>query len=200
MLKYQITIGVLCFALGAAVLFAVQNYSNNEKHDIVTKDKLHDHEGNIDKTFDSFFNDDFFRSSKSPFEEMMRMQESMMQQFGQLDNDPSGGIFDSWFKKRFGGGEPGDIQTREDNDFVYYDVVIKDLSNKKLDIKVEGGQIKITGTIEKRSDDKGKNANSSRFYSSTFYRSFPAPHGVYGDKVQMEQEDEKIIIKFPKIK
>jgi HSP20 family molecular chaperone IbpA len=131
---------------------------------------------------------------------MRRMQESMMKQFGQLDDDPGGGIFDSWFKERFGGGEPGDIQTREDEDFVYYDVAIKNLSNKKLDIQVEGGQIMISGTIEKRSDDKGKNTNSSQFYSSTFHRSFPVPFGVDGNKVQIEHEGEKIIIKFPKIK
>jgi HSP20 family protein len=200
MLKYQITIGVLCFALGAAVLYAVQSYRSNEKYTVDTNDKLSNQEGSMDKTFDSFFNDDFFRSSKSPFEEMRRMQESMMRQFDQFDSDPGGGMFGSWFKKRFGGGEPGDIQTREDDDFIYYDVVIKDLSNKKLDIKVESGQIMISGTIEKRSDDKGKQGNSSQFYSSTFHRSFPIPYGVDGDRVQMEQEDEKIIIKFPKIK
>lgn len=200
MLKYQITIGVLCFALGAAVLFAVQSYRNNEKNTIETQEELSSQEGNMDKTFDSFFNDDFFRSSKSPFEEMRRMQESMMRHFGQQDNDPGGGMFGSWFKKRFGGGDPGDIQTREDEDFVYYDVVIKDLSNKKLDIQVEGGQIMISGTIEKRSNDKGKNANTSQFYSSTFHRSFPVPYGVDSDRVKMEHEGEKIIIKFPKIK
>ncbi|MDR4503930.1 MAG: Hsp20/alpha crystallin family protein [Candidatus Scalindua sp.] len=200
MLKYQIIIGVLCFALGAAVLLAVQNFRNDEKHDIHTDDKLFDHKGNVDKTLDSFFNDDFLRSSKSPFEEMRRMQESMMSQFGKLDDDPGDGMFGSWFKKRFGGGKPGDIQTREDEDFVYYDVVIKDLSNKKIDIKVEDGQIRISGTIETRSDNKEKDATSSQFYSSTFHRSFPVPNGVDGDRVQMEQEGEKMIIKFPKIK
>ncbi len=200
MLKYQITIGVLCFALGAAVIFAVQNYRTNGKHDINTRDKLSNHEERMDKTFDSFFNDDFFRSSKSPFEEMRRMQESMMRQFNQDDDDSGGGIFGSWFKKRFGGGEPGDIQTREDEDFIYYDVIIKDLSNKKLDIRVEDGQIKISGTVEKRSDDKGKNTNSSKFYRSTFHRSFPVPYGVDSDRVQMEQDGEKIIIKLPKVK
>ncbi len=73
-----------------------------------------------------------------------------MRQCGQLDDNPDSGIFGSWFKKRFGGGEPGDIQTREDEDFVYYDVVIKDLSNKKLDIQVKGRQMMISGTIEKK--------------------------------------------------
>ncbi len=39
---------------------------------------------------------------------------------------------------------------REDADFIYYDVAIKDLVNSKLDIRVESGQITISGTIEKK--------------------------------------------------
>lgn len=200
MLKYQITIGVLCFALGVAVLLVIQNYGNNKNHDIDSTDRLFSQERSINKTLDSFFNDDFFRSSKSPFEEMRRMQKSMMKQFGFQDDDSDGGFFGSWFKKKFGGGNPGDIQTREDEDFVYYDVIIKDLSNKKLDIRVEDGQIKISGTIEKKSENKGKNESSRHFSSSTFHRSFPVPYGVDSTRVEMEHDGDKIIIKLPKVK
>ncbi|GAX61820.1 small heat shock protein [Candidatus Scalindua japonica] len=199
MLKYQITIGVLCFALGAAVLFAVQSYRTNGKYEITTIDKLSNHEESMDKTLDSFFDDDFFRSSKSPFDEMRRMQESMMRQFGKLDDDQGGGIFDSWFKNKFGGGDPGDIQIREDEDFVYYDVIIKGLSDQKLDIRVEDGQIKISGTVEKKSGEKSKNGNSRQFSSSTFRRSFPVPQGVDSTRVKMEHDGDKIIIKLPKV-
>ena len=128
------------------------------------------------------------------------MQERMMKQFESSEGDSGGGIFDSWFKKKFGGGDPGDIHMREDDDFVYYDVVIKNLVNSKLDIRVQDGQITISGTIEKRSSDEGENKNSSRFYSSTFHRSFPVPYGVDDTKAEMEQRDEKIIIKLPKNK
>ena len=200
MLKYQITIGVLCFALGIAVLLVIQNYRYSKVQDVGLAGELFSQEGGIDGTLDSFFNDDFFESSKSPFEEMRKMQERMMKQFESTDDDPGGGVFNSWFKKKFGGGEPGDIQRREDDDFVYYDVAIKNLVNSKLDIRVQDGQITISGTIEKKTSNEDDKESSSQFYSSTFHRSFPVPYGVDDTKAQMEQKGEKIVIKLPKIK
>jgi hypothetical protein len=50
---------------------------------------------------------------------------------------------------------------REDEGFVYYDVVIKDLSNKTLDILVEDGQIKIAGTIVPRKYSSHTNYNNN---------------------------------------
>ncbi len=200
MLKYQITIGVLCFALGITGLLVFQNYRGSKAQDVDVASELLRQERGIDGTLDSFFNDDFFKSSNSPFEEMRKMQERMMKQFESSEGDPGGGMFDSWFKKKFGGGEPGDIHMREDDDFVYYDVVIKNLVNSKLDIRVQDGQITISGTIEKRSSNEDDKRNASRFYSSTFHRSFPVPNGVDDTKAEMEQKGEKIIIKLPKIK
>ena len=131
MLRYQITIGVLCFTLGAAVLFVIQNYRKSWTNDKNTTDTGLNQDSDIDKTLDSFFDDDFFRSNRPPFDEMEKMRERMMNQFGSSGDDLKGGLFDSWFQSRFGGGDPGDIQTREDEDFVYYDVFIKDLSNHR---------------------------------------------------------------------
>lgn len=200
MLKYQITIGALCFALGIAVLLLIQNYRGSKVQDVDAAGDLFRQERGMDGTLDSLFNDDFFKSSKSPFEEMRKMQERMMKQFESSSSESREGIFDSWFKKKFGGGEPGDIRMREDDDFVYYDVTIKNLVNSKLDIRVQNGQITISGTIEKKSSNQNDKENSSQFYSSTFHRSFPVPYGVDDTKAQMEQKDEKIIIKLPKIK
>ena len=200
MLKYQITIGVLCFALGITGLLVFQNYRGSKVQDVDTSGELFSQKGDLGGTLDSFFNDDFFKSSKSPFEEMRRMQERMMKQFESSEGDPGGDIFDSWFKNKFGGGDLGDIHMREDDDFVYYDVAIKNLVNSKLDIRVQEGQITISGTIEKRSSHDDDKRNSSQFYSSTFHRSFPVPYGVDDTKAEMEQKGEKIIIKLPKIK
>lgn len=200
MLKHQITIGTLCFILGIAVILLIQNYKKPVDQDAGAASGNFSQESGIDSTFDSLFNDDFFRSSKSPFEEMRRMQERMMKQFDSSGDDPGAGLFDSWFKKKFGGGDPGDISMREDEEFIYYDVVVKDLVNSKLDIRVQDGQITISGTIEKKTSSQNNQKNSSRFYSSTFHRSFPVPHGVDDTKAQMEQNGEKIIIKLPKIK
>lgn len=137
MLKYQIAIGVLCFALGIAVLLIIQNNRDTRLENVDAANKLFSQKGDLDGTLDSFFNDDFFKSSKSPFEEMRRMQERLMKQFESSADKHGGGMFDSWFKKKFGGGEPGDIHMREDDDYVYYDVTVKNLVNSKLDIHVQ---------------------------------------------------------------
>ena len=198
MLKYQIIIGVLCFALGVTVVLAFQNYRNAKDHNIAPGDKLFSREGGLDNTLDSLFNDDFFRSNKSPFEEMEKMRKRMMKEFEPYEDNSKGGIFDSWFKGKFGGGSPGEIHQREDEDFVYYDVIIKGLSNSKLDIRVQNGQITISGTIEKESSDEDDKKSSRQLFSSTFHRSFPVPYGVDETKAEMEQDGEKITIKLPK--
>ncbi len=72
---------------------------------------------------------------------------------------------------------------REDDDFIYYDVVIKDLVNSKLDIRVQDGQITVSGTIEKKTSSQDDQKNSCRFYSSTFHRLFPVPYGVEDVKI-----------------
>jgi Molecular chaperone (small heat shock protein) len=200
MLKYQITIGALCFVLGIAVLLLIQNYKNPKDRDVGVTSEHFSQERGVDRTLDSFFNDDFFKSSKSPFDEMRRMQERMMKQFKSSEDDPPGGIFDSWIKNKFGGGDPGDVHMREDENFVYYDVVIENLSDQKLEILVEDGRIKISGTIEEKSEDKGENENSRQFSISTFQRSFPVPYGVDSTRAEMEHEGDKVIIKLPKTK
>ena len=72
MLKYQITIGVLCFALGITGLLAFQNYRDSKEQEVDAASELLSQERGIDGTLDSFFNDDFFKSGNSPFEEMRR--------------------------------------------------------------------------------------------------------------------------------
>ena len=144
--------------------------------------------------FDQMFDDDFFGHSRDPFEEMRRMQDRMLKQFG----GPSGmesSPFDSWYQRKFG-GSAGEVQRREDDENVYYEIALKGLKKGKVDVKVENGQIAISGEMENKSD--GEEGGS--YVSSTFHRSFPVPPDVDGNKAQMEQKDGKIIIKFPKLK
>lgn len=123
---------------------------------------------NINPLFDQFYNDDFFNTSNDPFESMRKMREQMEKQF---DSPQKGsGIFDSWFEKRFGGGNAEEITKREDSDFVYYDVKVNGLDQDKVKVSVSNGVISISGKTENKSDAEG----TSHFYSSTFQRSFPA--------------------------
>lgn len=144
--------------------------------------------------FDDFFNNDFFGRSRDPFEEMRRMQKEM---FKKLNDDRSfPGTFDRWYQRKFGGGDSGEIRQREDDEYLYYDLDLKDQVPKELNVKVQDGQILIDGKIEAKEQKEGIN----QFYSSSFHRSFPVPSGVEGEKFKMEQEGNKIIIKLPKSK
>jgi HSP20 family molecular chaperone IbpA len=149
----------------------------------------------MDPFLDRFFNDDFFgrspRSSADPFSEMRRMRQGMMKQF---DSAQGGGMFDSWFQKKFGGGSAGDISQREDDHAVYYDISIEGLKPEDVKIKVENDQLMISGEVEKKTEEGG----NSTFSRSSFHRSFPLPPNVESDQVQLERKSGKLIVKFPK--
>ncbi len=184
-------IGVLCFALGGASMFGVQKLLLKERHsnlDLFASRAPR----SMDPLFDQFFNDDFFDRSRDPFEEMRQMRERMMRQF---EPEEGGEPFDSWFQKKFGGGKAGDIRKREDEHFVYYDILIEGLKPEKVNINVENGQLSVSGQIENKSEEN----HSGSYFSSTFHRSFPVPTNVDSNRVQMEQIQGKIIVKFPKI-
>jgi HSP20 family molecular chaperone IbpA len=189
----KIAIGILCFVLGVGAMFGAQTLWLN-KPKPGTSEPLALAQRNMDSLFDQFYNDDFFGRSHDPFEEMRRMRERMLKDFERPDEGT--GLFDSWYKKKFGGGDVGEITKREDDQFVYYDIAIKGLDQNKLNVKVENGQIEISGQIEKKSQDE----NAGSFFSSSFHRSFPTPPDVDPNKVQMEQEKDKLVVKFPKMK
>ena len=182
--------GLIFFILGATSMVTVQRFILKPKYThsapLVSSKQM-------DPFFDRFFNDDFFGRSRDPFEDLRQMREGMMKQF---DHDQGVGLFDSWYKKKFGGGSAGDIKQREDSHFVYYDISIDGLKGDKVDVKVENGQVNILGQVEKKSEEEGTNS----YFSSTFHRSFPAPPDVDANKVQIDQEKTKVVVMFPKVR
>ncbi len=134
--------GLIFFILGATSMVTVQRFILKPKYThsapLVSSKQM-------DPFFDRFFNDDFFGRSRDPFEDLRQMREGMMKQF---DHDQGVGLFDSWYKKKFGGGSAGDIKQREDSHFVYYDISIDGLKGDKVDVKVlevdRFGKIKLS--------------------------------------------------------
>lgn len=196
---HKAAIGLIFFVIGIGATLFFQNFEFKAKQQKDPIDTLFSQKRGLDKTFDRVFDDDFFSSSGDPFSQMKKMRKNMLKRFESFEDDSGSGLFDSWFKKRFGGGQPGDIQTREDDKFVYYDVFVKGLSKEKVDIRVEDGQITVSGTVRNESNDESEGTASSFFSSSTFHRSFPVPPNVDSGKVQMEQQGDKIVVKFPKV-
>lgn len=139
--------------------------------------------------FDNLFNDDFFGKSKNPFAEMQRIQKQMLREFNRPDTFQSS--FDNWYKNKFGGGNVYELTQREDDKFIYYEIELEGLHPQKVDVDVKEGQVFISGSAEATTKDS--------FLESTFQRSFPVPPNVDANKLNMEQLNDKIIVKFPKL-
>lgn len=142
---------------------------------------------------DHFYDDDFFAQNRDPFEQMRKMRKEMMKDFEEVES--GGSVFDNWYRNKFGGGDAGEVTKREDSEFIYYDISIKDMNKDNVSVKVKDGQIFISGQVDKKSRDE-RNAS---YFSSSFRRAFPVPSEVDESKVQIESFDEKLIIKFPKL-
>jgi HSP20 family molecular chaperone IbpA len=121
---------------------------------------------------DDFFADDFFK-----------MQERMMKHFDQ------GAQF------HFDSGTP-EINQREDDHYVYYDVSLQGVDPKDVNLKIENGEVSLSGKTKKTV----KNGDSESAFESTFHREFPVPDQVDEQKVQIDQAQDKLIVKFPKVK
>lgn len=179
--------------------------SNNqiESHDQIYDDILKEQKG-IRRHFDHLFDDDFFGKS-DPFAEMKKMREQMEKRMDELDGHSRSmtNPFDSWFSDKFGGGSVNDISKREDDKYVYYDIKVDDVKSTSINTKIENGYITITGTQEKKtgSTDKGEsdNAMAESYFKSSFNRTFPIPEHVDANKMEMLQEKNKIVLKFPKL-
>lgn len=172
-------------------------------------DQIFDHiieESNIIQNhFNSLFNDDFFVQN-DPFSEMKKMRDQMNKRLNQIEGKSTSKTnpFDSWFSEKFGGGTVDDITKREDNNYVYYDIKIEDISSMSINTKVENGQIKITGIQEKHneeSNEAGTDGSINRgYFKSSFSRTFPLPENVNANKLETYPEKNKLILKFPKLK
>lgn len=176
----------------------ILNPPSTEKDLVESMDK---YRKDILSQFDSFFNDDFF-SQDDPFEAMRKFRQRMEKNGPDFNNPSFSTPFDSWFGNKFGGGTVQDIEKSEDENFVFYDIKVKDLKGTAINTKVESGYLTITGQIESKNTEQDEDSgfSNSSVFSSTFSRTFPLPADVDEDSMEMESKQNKIVIKFPKKK
>jgi len=89
-----------------------------------------------------------------------------------------------------------EISRKEDDEYVYYEIPLGDDPQDKVDVKIENGQVDISGRLEENREDDG----TSTRYSSSFRRSFPAPDGVDPSGAKVERQAGRLVLKFPKIR
>ena len=105
-------------------------------------------------------------------------QQSMVDMFSRMDSD---------IGESFG----TQVDHREDDKFVYYDIPLKGLdgNNHKLNVEIKNGMIKISED-NKQTGDAVVETSSERMFS--------IDPGLDGDKAEVINEKEKIVIKIPK--
>lgn len=173
MKPYFYKIGLVLFGaiLGGGLVFLLQNRTDPQAELIQ------------DLRDDPFaaLNDDFF-SESNPFEQMRKMQEQL-----------KGGLVSSI------GSE---ISEREDDHYIYFDIKAQDLNLTNISTKVENGYVTVSGVLEKKSgsDSEADSQSFESHFKSTFNRTFPLPDHVIGEKMEMIQEKDKVVLRFPKVK
>ncbi len=164
-------------------------------------DDIIERQKGIQSQFDSLLDEDFF-SQNDPFEEMRQMRKQMEKRMEELDNDnlSQANPFDPWFANKFGGGSVNDISKREDDSFVYFELVVENIKETSINAKVGNGYVTITGTIEKQNKLAENESVAQSVFKSTFSRTLPLPDNIDQNKMIMTTESDKVVLKFPKLK
>ena len=108
-------------------------------------------------------------------------------------------FFDSSISS-FGSGNTISVEEDEDDQFKYIVINAKGVDKENLKIDVTDGMVNISGEIKQSSDDQSVGSYSRSSFVSRFNKSFNIPYGVDANKVKIDQNNDKIIIKFPKEK
>ncbi len=199
--KFKIpVIALLSAALGATGVLLYNhhgkkpeaNASSDDHFNSILKDQQ-----KLFKNFDSMFDDNFFRRD-DPFEEMKKFRKRLMGQFDHGRDNHFSSPFDSWYEDKFGGGNVEDISKREDEKYVYYDIKVAGVDGTKVNATVKDGYLTISGEV-KRSHGGETDGQARSVFQSSFRRSFPLPENVDWEKMEMNSEKNKIVLKFPKI-
>lgn len=152
--------------------------------------------------FDAFESMD--SRSRDIFSQMRKMQQSFFG--GGIDSFFDTDLMDMDPASSFGGvgmASGANITSREDQDFLYYEISGDSIENTSVSTSVEDGYLTITAEIHS-GDPKAENDGSggSTFQSSfqsTMQRTFPLPGNVDESKMETLAEGSKIILRFPKV-
>lgn len=172
----------------------------------------------------SLFHDEFsvddFSASGSPFQQIQEMQKHAQKLFQDLDNDffsdtGMDGIFEqlqgnfSPFAQKLMPGKNAsqqlsEIIRSEDDKFVYFEINVPNLESTTIDTKIENGVLNITAAT-KQAEEKQEQQKEGGFFKSRSYvqsrisRSVPLPENIDTEHMDMTTENNKVILKFPKI-
>lgn len=179
------TIFLLAFFIGGFTHFAV---TNNSMAEVLKVDKKTTEKKDTDvKMFSDNYMNDFEIKMEEHFKRIREEQEKLFSDFNFSQKDP------------LSLKESIEIKTREDDKYKYVEIDSHDNNKDYLKVDIDNGLIRIYGEI--KDEKKEDNDNHKMYYSfaSSVSRTLSIPPGVNEKKAEILKEQNKIIVKFPKI-
>lgn len=183
-----LAVGIICFLLGMATMWGINFYQESmrkiERMQKIAQDPFQQFFGNFWGTPDSDFSQNEDRSGLFNLEK--KLHDFLFQRKKQQQPTP-----DSWFSDFFQTEklyDVGELTEREDNQYHYYELNIKDKTPNEFKVIVENGYITITGQL-----------SAGEHSVMSFQRTFPAPPDIDPDGYTIEQNGDRLVFKFPKI-
>lgn len=112
------------------------------------------------------------------------MQEEMLRSFQQMEDD-----FPRGFQGGFSISSP---DLTEDEDQYRLEIALQGLQPKNFNIQVEKNHLRLQGSLV-REEGGGS-------ISSSFSRTFPVPPDVDADRIQIENQKDRLVVILPKKK
>ena len=149
--------------------------------------------------FEDFYSNPF-RQPSDPFVEMEKIHQKMRKNFAN---------YDKLFGDNFYIGKPDNynplfnqtsVSQREDEDFLYYQLNFSGFNKDEIITTVKDNHLSFSGKKEQKEQEDKNSAKSESNLTSNFYYSFFVPKYVDTENPEIKKEEEKIIVKFPKIK
>ena len=119
-----------------------------------------------------------------------------------IPNLPDPEEWESAFFQQFLGNQPTffvsspTIQTREDDNYVYFELPLKENEESKLKANVVGENLEIEGEIQERTTEEG--GKSERFVQRSFSHLLPLPLAADPKTLMVISEPGKTVIRFQK--
>jgi HSP20 family protein len=138
-----------------------------------------------------------FKNIDQFHQQMQRQMDKMFDRKSFLDSS----FFDSGLFGNIGGALEDDlsVEHHEDEKFKYIEINGRGLDKDAINVDISNGMVSISGEIKNKSDNQDRNSFIRSQSISTFSKSFSIPRGVNENKVEIDTEGQKIIIKFPKL-
>ncbi len=179
------TIFLLAFFIGGITHFAV---TNNSMAEVLKVDKKTTEKKDTDvKMFSDNYMNNFEIKMEEHFKRIREEQEKLFSDFNFSQKDP------------LSLKESIEIKTREDDKYKYVEIDSHDNNKDYLKVDIDNGLIRIYGEIKDEKKEDNDNHKMYSSFASSVSRTLSIPPGVNEKKAEILKEQNKIIVKFPKI-